>query len=218
MRCRRRRRFPARYRGTNGKTHALRRLLILCGVLLLVWGAICELLSRAVTDELAHAALEDYLREQINEAVREELADCEGDFSTLGEGGDGQITYVTADTRALNALKTGVLSRLEKTLNRRAKAGVPMGSLTGWGVLNGRGPRVPLRFNLQGSADVAFDTAFTSAGVNQSCHRVTMTVTAHAYSQSVRFETEARAETVTVLCETVVVGAVPHAALLGGLS
>ena len=64
------------------------------------------------------------------------------------------------------------------------------------------------------AADLSFHTEFVSAGINQSCHRVTMTVTVQAYSQSQRFQTQAQVETSTVLAETVLVGQVPEMALL----
>ena len=75
---------------------------------------------------------------------------------------------------------------------------------------------MPVRMAFEGSANLRFDTEFTTAGVNQSLHRITMTVTAYAYSQSRRFEAKVEESTSTVLAETLVVGPVPSLALAGG--
>ena len=84
-----------------------------------------------------------------------------------------------------------------------------MGSLTGVGLFNGRGFPVPVKLQLEGSAVVEFSTEFTGAGLNQTCHRLMMTVRARAYSPSKRFETSVETEAATVLAETMVVGEVP---------
>ncbi len=104
---------------------------------------------------------------------------------------------------------------MEEPLNGSVTVEVPVGSLTGIALLNGRGFPVPLSGELEASADLSFQTEFVSAGINQSCHRVTMTVTGPRSipSPSV-LQTQAQVETSTVLAETVLVGEVPEVALL----
>ena len=106
-----------------------------------------------------------------------------------------------------------MLSQLEESLNGTVTVEVPVGSLTGIALLNGRGFTVPLTLQVESSADLSFETEFVSAGINQSCHRVTMTIRTQVISQSMRFPAETETETSTVLAETVLVGDVPNAAL-----
>ena len=209
----RRKIFPRR-RTAKRKPSGFHRFLALGLALMLAWELLCEAGTRFISQELVEEAVQHYLRGAVNQAVSAELSDGESAFAAVSQTVDGRVAGVTADAAALNKLKIGVLERLEKTLNGRMKTSVPIGSLTKLGILNGRGPGIPLRLNIHGSADVTFDTEFTSAGLNQSCHRVTMTVRVQAYSQSRRFEAAIEAETSTVLSETVVVGTVPQAALL----
>ncbi len=214
MRYTRMRRFFARHRRTSGgKGH--RRLALILLVLLGFWLGFSEWGLSSVSEELTEEAVRSYVLSCVNRAVEEELKNVENSFVSVSRSEDGSIAAVSADTAALNRLKTGVLSRLSKSLKGKASAHVPIGSLTGAAVLNGRGPNVPVRLNLEGCADVAFETEFVSAGVNQSCHRVTMRVMVTACSQSKRFQTRVNTETVTVLAETVVVGRVPQIALTG---
>ncbi len=125
------------------------------------------------------------------------------------KGSEGQVSLVSADQERLNSLRAGVLERLSHSLKGRATVYVPVGSLTGVGLFNGRGFPVPVKLQLEGSAIVEFSTEFTGAGMNQTCHRLVMTVRARAYSPSKRFETSVETETATVLAETMVVGEVP---------
>lgn len=182
---------------------------------MLLWETVSEAGLSAVSQELTEEAARGYLLSAMNQAVHEELQEGEGAFVFVSQSGSGDVSSVSANAAKLNALKTGVLSRLSKSLNGRITAYVPVGSLTNVGVLNGRGPKVPVKLNLEGSADVSFQTEFDSAGVNQSCHRITMTVKARAYSQSQRFETRVEEQTATVLAETIVIGDVPDVALAG---
>lgn len=212
MRYINRRRFPARYRRSGGGKKG-RRIFFALAAAAALWLAVSEIGLSSISEELTQEAARGYLLASINRAVEEQLREGESSFVAVGRDESGQVSQVSADAGELNRLKSGVLSRLERLLDGRVTAYVPIGSLTNLGILNGRGPKVPVRLKLEGSADAEFQTEFVSAGVNQSCHRITMTVTARAYSQSKRFEAEVEESTATVLAETVVVGRVPQVAL-----
>ncbi len=214
MRYIRKRRFPIRYR-RMGKHRTGKRLFAVALVLLFLWTAVTEAGLSSVSQELTEEAAREYLLTSINTVVREELEERNAAFVTVSRSGNGTVSAVNANVSALNSLKAGIIARLSKALNGKASAWVPVGSFTEVGVLNGRGPKVPVKLNLEGSADVTFQTEFRSAGVNQSCHRIVMAVTARAYSQSKRFEIQVEEETSTVLAETVVVGEVPDIAYAG---
>lgn len=152
----------------------------------------------------------------IHEAMNQELKEREDSFVDVSKGEDGKALWVSANTGELNALKNGLQARLEKLLNGKAKVGLPIGSLTEVAIFNGRGFQVPIKLQFEGAADISFHTEFVSAGINQSCHRITMTIMVRAYSQSRRFEALVETETTTVLAETVVVGDVPSTGLYLG--
>lgn len=209
------RHFPARYRTSGGKSKKRRVLAFIAALALLIWETLSEVGLSSISQELTETTARGYLLSSIYQAVEEELHDRESVFVSVNRMDNGEISAVSADTTALNDLKSGVLSRLSKSLNGKVNAYVPIGSLTSIGILNGRGPKVPVKLKLQGAADVSFHTEFSSAGINQSCHRITMTVTGKVYSQSNRFTAQVMDETETVLAETVVVGEVPKVALSG---
>ncbi len=197
---------PHRYRRGQGKFRvAIFVPVVLC---LLVLG-LSELGLGGVSGELTREAARGYILDCVSQAVQDELEAQSEPFVTVQRQESGQVSLVTADAKRLNKLKAGVLERLSQSLRGQATAQVPVGSLTGIGLLSGRGFPVPIKLRLEGSAVVEFSTEFASAGVNQTCHRLIMTVRAQAYSQSKRFETAVETETATVLAETLVVGEVP---------
>ena len=181
---------------------------IIAAVTLTLTG-LSELALSAVSPKLTEEAARGYVLDCISEAVEAELQAEDGGFVAIQREAGGGVSLVSADSERLNSLRAKVLQRLSKDLRGRATVYIPVGSLTGVGLFNGRGFPVPVRMQLEGSAVVEFSTDLISAGVNQTCHRLSMKVSAQVFSQSKRFETSVQAETSTVLAETLVVGEVP---------
>lgn len=202
------RRFRMTRRRRKGKAVLALVVMSLFGI-----GTFSEWGLGSISEELTREAVRGYVLSCVNQAVEEALEE-DHSFVQVERDPSGEPVAVQTDTSALNDLRATMLSGLEKTLNGRITVQVPAGSLTGIALLNGRGFPIPLRLSLESYADLSFQTDFSSAGINQSCHRVTMTVTVQAYSQSKRFETQVQVESSTVLAETVLVGTVPEIALL----
>ena len=209
------RHVPHRYRRSSKKKRRKLPLILLLLGIFAVGAVVSEAGLSSVSEKLTEEAARSYLLTSINQAVNQELEEGENSFVSVTKGESGQVASVSANAPELNALKTGILSRLAKSLNGRASVYLPIGSLTDVALFNGRGFQVPVKLQFEGSADISFDTEFVSAGINQSCHRITMTVRAQVYSQSKRFEAFAQTDSSTVLAETVVVGTVPEVAVMG---
>lgn len=208
-----------RYRRFRPPSRPGQKRRTVLGVLLLaVFGlaAFSELSLTGISPALTQEAARGYVLDCIAQAVEAELEEDAEPFITIERDGDGQIAMVQADPERLNRLRAGVLERLAESLRGRARVHVPAGSLTGIGLLNGRGFPVPISLGIEGSAVAEFSTELISAGVNQTCHRLVLTVRAQAFSQSRRFETAVEAESSTVLAETLVVGEVPRLMVGGG--
>ncbi len=206
MYIRKRRRFFRPYRPGRGKRRTAAAVSLLAVLLLALFA---ELSLGGISPELTQEAARGYVLDCITQAVEQQLAEEPEPFVTIDRDQSGQVVMVQADPERLNRLKAGVLERLAKSLRGRATVYIPAGSLTGVGLLNGRGFPVPISLGLEGSAVAELSTDFISAGVNQTCHRLVLTVHAQAYSQSKRFETAVAVDSSTVLAETLVVGEVP---------
>ena len=186
--------------------------MIVAIALLLAFAAISEAALSFATQELTQEASRKHMASSIATTVEKALAnlDDEAAFTLVSEDSSGKIVSIRTDAAALNLFKASLTESLQKRINGNIRIGVPVGSFTNIAVLNGRGFPVPLRLSVQSSANISFDSQMVSAGINQSCHRITMTVSVQAVSQSRRFTADTSYETEFVLSETVIVGEVPQ--------
>lgn len=127
---------------------------------------------------------------------------------------NGKITSLVYDTVELNRL----LSVLELTVTdalsgKQNTVSLPLGTLMGIELLSGRGPNIPLRISALGYVQASCSSEFSSAGVNQTRHRIVVTMTA-----TVNVYVPFYADNFTVtreffIAETILVGEVPNALL-----
>lgn len=134
-----------------------------------------------------------------------------GDFVSLEKDGAGKVTSITSNTAANSRFKRQVVEAVARqlsTLDSEA-LGVPLGTLTGQPLLSGAGPRVRVSVDSVGDVTADYANSFTSAGVNQTLHRVCLEVNA-----TVRLFLPGEVLPVSVsssvcVAETVIVGETP---------
>ena len=130
-----------RFRYTRKKGRG-KALLLLAAALFTGGTALSEWGLGSISEELTQEAARAYVLAQVNQAVEEALAQPRP-FVTIERDGEGEPVAVQADTAALNELRLQVLGTLEESLNGSVTVEVPVGSLTGVALLNGRGFPVP---------------------------------------------------------------------------
>ena len=125
---------------------------------------------------------------------------------------DGNIVSIETDAMQINLLKSKINSAVAKNLSGLSakELGIPIGSLTGLALLNGRGPKISTVISITGSAQTSFYDTFGDAGINQTRHQLFLKTTA---TMLIVFpgETVTAAYTYTTLvAETIIVGKVPE--------
>lgn len=138
------------------------------------------------------------------------------DYSSLVEivrDASGNIVSIQTDAMRINQIKSGINTAVASALaNLDGKElGVPLGSLTGLALLNGRGPRLNVIISLTGSAQTQFINEFSSAGVNQTRHQIFLKTTV---TLLIVFPTATVTTAYTMnmlVAETIIVGKVPLA-------
>ena len=76
-------------------------------------------------------------------------------------------------------------------------------------MFNDRGPRIPLRVTMSGNALTTMNSAFSSAGINQTSHQIELEVTVRIYAAIPGFRSSIETTTNYLVAETVLVGEVP---------
>ena len=142
------------------------------------------------------------------------LVDTDTGYNSLvniKRNADGNIVSIETDAMQINLLKSKINSAVAKNLSGLSakELGIPIGTLTGLALLNGRGPKISTVISVTGSAETSFFDKFDDAGINQTRHQLFLKTTA---TMLIVFpgETVTAAYTYTTLvAETIIVGKVP---------
>jgi sporulation protein YunB len=167
-----------------------------------------------LTEELAQAQVSNLASQTINEAVAEQLRQDDiqyGDLVTLERDDSGGITALTTNMLEMNRLKTGLLSLLdgEKYDITGENLNIPLGNLSGIQLLSGRGPNIPVKVLAVSSTDAWFTGEFSEAGINQTLHRIMLSVTLEVMLLLPTGTVTERVDTQVCVAETVLLGQVP---------
>jgi sporulation protein YunB len=168
-----------------------------------------------LTRELALASISDVASNVINQAVQEQLENESISYSSLVQlerDSDGTITALTTNMQEMNRFKTGLLERLDADVAEidPDEVSIPLGNLTGIQLLSGRGPGIPVKILSLSSSDAEFEGEFTSAGINQTLHRITLAVSLDLLILLPSGTITERVTTRVNVAETVLLGPVPE--------
>lgn len=157
------------------KSGGMRWLILLVLLLTAAVIAMEQNLSQTMLD-MAFARAYSMAVETINRAVKqamgqgvtyEELIDAQMDAQ-------GRVSMLRANTMRMNEIATKTALLAEKELNsiENQYINIPMGAALGIRFLAGYGPRIPVQILPIGAVQTNFDTEFVSAGINQTRHKI----------------------------------------------
>lgn len=145
------------------------------------------------------------VKKAIEATTYDNLADIKQDET-------GKVTLVTANVMELNRLQTKITSEISKDLNNLGSmyVTIPLSSIFQMGVVSGYGPKVKLNIIPTGSVISNFKSKFTTAGINQTKHTISINIVtkvrliAPFYTISQEYVNE------ITIAETIIVGDVPQ--------
>lgn len=188
--------------------------LVLLAGLLLAGFILYQKKVNPMLEGMARAMVDNVASNTINEAIDAQIADGNIDYNRLvlfEKDLNGRITAIKTNMTEVNRLKTQILDILNDTLLEIStdKLSIPIGNLILPELFSGRGPGIPLMVLSISTSDASFRNAFTSAGINQTCHQIILIV---EVAMTVLLPTETINVAVTsemVVAETIIVGDVP---------
>ena len=134
------------------------------------------------------------------------------DLVTIQRDGSGAINALTADTIAMNRLRAELVGVVLETLDGVdvSQIRIPLGSLLDFDLIWGLGPSIKVHAMTVGTVDGEFVSAFSSAGVNQTLHKIDLELTIPLTLMLPGGAVETVCETSIPIAETVIVGQVPQ--------
>ena len=125
---------------------------------------------------------------------------------------DGTISSITTNTQAINNLKSKISVAIQNNLSKisSTQMEIPIGTLVGTELLNGRGPTVKLKVSFSGNSCIEFTSKFCEAGINQTKHQIYLNICTKTNLLVPGYPTFADIHTNMVIAEMVIIGKVPR--------
>jgi len=175
-----------------------------------------EFRLRPVVEELAAVQVQNRVTGDINAA----LSEINTDYNTLvttQQDQQGAVLAVTTNMAAVNALRNQVADRVLSAVETIDvhELGVPLGSLLDMDLVWAKGPAIRVHSLVAGTADVQAHSEFTSAGINQTLHRILLDVNVPLTVILPGISVDTLVSVQVCVAETVIVGRVPQTMLSG---
>ena len=203
-----------RYLRFTGRQRVLIWLTVIFALLLALTVAVVLHMKPVVVD-LATARTSNAVNRIVVAAVNDAVDSGRIDYEQLvdfDKDADGHVTALRSNMAAFNRLQASIADDI---LQRMAEVSstdlaIPIGTLTGSPLLAGRGPCLRVRMQSVGTATARFDNQFSSAGINQTRHRIILNVDVHVSILLPGLTTYTKVSNEISVAETVIVGGVPE--------
>ena len=203
-----------RYLRFTGRQRVLIWLTVIFTLLLALTVAVVLHMKPVVVD-LATARTSNAVNCIVVAAVNDAVDSGRIDYEQLvdfDKDADGHVTALRSNMAAFNRLQASIADDI---LQRMAEVSstdlaIPIGTLTGSPLLAGRGPCLRVRMQSVGTATARFDNQFSSAGINQTRHRIILDVDVHVSILLPGLTTYTKVSNEISVAETVIVGGVPE--------
>lgn len=203
-----------RYLRLTGRQRVLFWLTGIFALLLALTVAVVLHMKPVVVD-LATARTSNAVNRIVVAAVNDAVDSGRIDYEQLvdfDKDAEGHVTALRSNMAAFNRLQASIADDI---LQRMAEVSstdlsIPIGTLTGSPLLAGRGPCLRVRMQSVGTATARFDNQFSSAGINQTRHRIILNVDVHVSILLPGLTTYTKVSNEISVAETVIVGGVPE--------
>lgn len=197
------------------KRHSNRRRLPGLVLMLLGLGLMCLTLVRnmdPLVRDMAVAGAKNAATAAMQKSVAARMTGGQwSDLVQLVKDGEGQITAAVTDVGRVNELQAALAGDVIAALTapNTADLGVPLGNLLPSPFFSGLGPKVPIRILSVSEVEVKLMSRFTSAGINQTLHRLLLSLSARVRVLIPTGTVTAIVYADVTAAETLIVGRVP---------
>jgi sporulation protein yunB len=178
-----------------------------------------EFSLRAVAKEMAEAQGDSLAAEAVSFAVNQSGSQHQYDeLVSLEKDELGNITMVKVNGYVLNELTREMVELCEDRLMNQGEVciSVPFGAVMNSQIFSSTGPIIEMYASPYAQVNVDIDSEFSSAGINQTKHRITATIQVFLRYTMPGQSIVVRYENTLPIYETVIVGNVPNTYLEAG--
>lgn len=130
---------------------------------------------------------------------------------TLEKDKDGNITMIKSNIIPINEIISDVAVKIQNTIDERGRENIEiaLGSFTGFKLLSGKGPGVPIKISSIGNVETDLRSEFSEKGINQTLHRVYLQVDCEVSILTPYNSITEKVSNQVLLIENVIVGKIP---------
>ena len=196
-------------------TRRFRLVVMLLCIAMVALALLIYLKWTPLVESLAVTQVENEASDMISEAINEQIANGNIDYDriiALDKDATGNITALQTDMAEVNRLRRELSELInEKIMDINiAQLGIPVGNVLLPSIFSGLGPKIPIQVTSVNNASTDFSSSFTQAGINQTLHQISVTV---SMDITVLVAGGTRTTTISqdmVVAQTVIVGTVPN--------
>lgn len=183
-------------------------LLILLGILLYLNYVVNPVIistSSAKVKSLSQRAVENAVRQVIHDNVMYDT------LVMITRDNNGKIVTISSNSATINMLSLELTEKAQSALSQMGATGIdiPIGSFSGMPIFTGRGPSVNIKMLPIGTIYCKFESTFTSAGINQTNHRIYLKVYSSVSVILPTANQTVKTETQLMISESIIVGEIP---------
>ena len=195
-----------------------KRLLYPLAALLLAFAILLVYTEKKITPiliPLADKVAEEYVTETVNRCVGELAKAGLISYEKMVKvrfDTKGQVVFLEVDTEALSLAKSRLVKAVDDSLSaeKKIKISLPLGSLTRWATVSGRGIPVSVRVYSEGIAEGEIFTVLEDCGINQTRHLIQIKIRAELFFVLPGEVREVTTQVILPLGERILVGDVPE--------
>ncbi len=190
--------------------------LLMVFIVLIALTLECDKRLRVIINNYSLSKAKIISNSVINQTVYDYLEDKEisyTDIIKINTDSDGNVNSVEFDTVEITKIKSGIITLVQNNINKNEtiKMSVPIGTLTGNQFFNNKGPIIDIDMKISSAVFSKISSSFISAGINQTLHKITLSVSTNVYFVMPWYRSSGNFQTEYVLAETIIVGRVPDA-------
>lgn len=173
---------------------------IVLDAILPIFDTLCKDKAKSIATIIAN--------EEATNVMKEHTYD---ELFTLEKDKDGNITMIKSNIIAINEIISDVAVKIQNTINQRGRENIEiaLGSFTGFKLLSGKGPGVPIKISSIGNVETDLRSEFSEKGINQTLHRVYLQVDCEVSILTPYNSITEKISNQVLLIENVIVGKIP---------
>lgn len=148
-----------------------------------------------------------------NEACQEAMKDLKyQDLCEIQKDNEGNVTMLNMNVINVNKVSSKIALQIQEGFNKENNGTIKIsiGSISGNKLLAGKGPSVDVKIETIGTIQTSIKSELTEVGINQSLHKIFLSIDCKTAIISPYKDTEEDIITEVLLAECVIVGKIPE--------